>query len=63
MSYLLIHKSIMFKFIYSLVAWLATHYDDMPQSFKDKFPKEDVKDFAVICSNISINSKIYAKYE
>lgn len=53
----------MFKFIYLLSCWLAAHYDDMPTDFKAKFPKEDVSDFAVLVSNVNINSKIFKKYD
>lgn len=52
----------MFKFLLTLICWLATHYNDMPSDFKSKFPLEDIKDFALVLSNISVNSKLYSKY-
>lgn len=52
----------MFKFLYTLSAWLLTHYDDMPPAFKEKFPKEVIRDFTLIVSNISVNSSVFKDY-
>lgn len=49
----------MFKFLYSLCAWILTHYEDMPADFQEKFSKEKVRDLTLIISNVDVNSKLF----
>lgn len=52
----------MFKFLYILTAWLSTHYEDMPDDFKKKFPFGYVRDATLVLSNVFTNDSIFSDY-
>lgn len=52
----------MLRFIYSLTAWLCTHYDDMPEPFKKKFPFSFLRDSTLILSSVYENDKLFVDY-
>lgn len=52
----------MFRFLYTLTAWLSTHYEDMPADFKKKFPFSFVRDAMLVLSNFYQNEKIFNDY-
>lgn len=52
----------MIKFIYCLVAFCLTHYDEMPKDFKSKFPKDIFKESSLLFSYVSNNINVFKDY-